>query len=249
MPPAPPRDAALVRQLALWRLLDSALPSGAFAHSLGVEACIRCGLAWDAEADAALDWLVGDVVENACALTLPTVMHVHAHPTADEAKRASAVLDAKMATNEVARKASQSNARGLARAAEAAFEGQLAARLRAEDVTTLRSLGSAGDLHHAAVFGMVSYACGVGATDTALAFLHCAARDATSALTRLGAIGPTAAATLLDRVSDTVARLAEEAVRAFQAGDLAIHGAFCATPVLELAQAAHLALQPRLFRS
>ena len=232
-----------VDRLALWRLTDASLPAGAFAHSLGVEAAVRHALVPAGEYAR----LVEMIVENAAAMFMPTVLKAHANPTMKTVRELSDVLNAKLAPNEVARKASVSNARGLARAAEAAFATQIKQRLRKEDVEEL--MRATDDVHHAAVFGLVARACGATLHDAAMAFLHSAARDATSALTRLGAIGPTAAASILADVAAVVVQTSDESVDAFHRGDLQPMDAYCATPMIELAQAAHGALQPRLFRS
>ena len=60
---------------ALWQLLDSALPTGGFAHSLGVESASRSGLVSD---PPSLSRFISCMLEGHAALQLPFVSAAHA---------------------------------------------------------------------------------------------------------------------------------------------------------------------------
>ncbi len=211
----------------LLQLADAAFPSGAFAHSTGIEAAVTIGGRTSPEEllDAAL-WQAGHAL-------LPFVR------IAAESPSELAALDGRCdatVPSHVANRASRALGRSLASAAARAFGEDARVRL----VTAHAARGPA---HQAPVFGALFGALGVSSGDAEVAFLHGTARQVLSSAVRLGLVGPleaqaiqAARAPLMDRVL--------EASRALSVDDVAT-----TAPLLELWGAKHDELDARMFQS
>lgn len=208
---------AAAQQWALWQMMDSAFPTGSFAHSNGLEASVQAGLVSPGDA-AAVRRFAAAAVHSACTLLLPYAAAAHAisfglrpqvtagactgvwgvastseDPSAVDRAEAEAQrgiaslcaqLDAQLAGNHVARRASAATGAALLRAAGAAFPA-------AVDVSAaIEAVQSSAAPHFAVAFGCVYGALGVPWPTAARAFAFGTVRDTVSAATRLNVVGP-----------------------------------------------------------
>jgi urease accessory protein len=250
-------DMAL--QWRLWQLLDSAFPTGGFAHSAGVEASARAGLfsgSGGGEHNSALEGHLLGAATSCASLALPflTVSH-RAVPSSAEGdaeqlagvlQRTHAALDILLQGSPVSRRASLASGAALVRACSAAF--------LASDSCVVTALAALrGGCHQAVALGALCSALGVPLPTAQRALLFTQLRDGCASACRLGVLGPMAAAQMQASVAVKL-----EAVLAEWAADVQLDAhddasllatAAGAHPVADALQSGHDALFSRLFQS
>lgn len=215
----------------IWQLVDSAFPSGGFAHSGGVETA--CQWRTLSGAENVLEFLRTSLVQVSCGF-IPFLAAAHREPArVDE-------LDARcdaFLSNHVANRASRSQGQGFLLSCEAAFG--------LEVCTTLRAAAGDGRIagHFSPVFGVVTAALEITTDQAARIFLHVCLRDLISSAVRLNAIGPLRGQAIQHRLGP----FAEHLVRKY--GSRHVEDAALTAPVIDVLQETHDRLYSRLFQS
>jgi urease accessory protein len=222
-----------VNQRWLWQLVDSAFPTGGFAHAGGLEAAIALG-AVRRPADVAS--FAVEAVRNAGSFWLPYLAAAHAAP------EELAALDHRLdgyTPSHVANRASRAQGEAFLRAAAAAFGDDVAAVAELAHRARRERL----PCHLAPVEGAALSLLGVPLTDARRMFLFAQLRGITSAAVRLGLVGPLEAQALQARTAPEVEAAAEASA------DVTLADAAQTTPLLDLYQGHQDRLYSRLFRS
>lgn len=162
----------------LWQFVDSAFPTGGFAHSGGLEAAWQQGEVSDA---ASLEAFLAASIDQAAAGGLPFVLGAwRDRPAYASLDR---TCDATL-SNHIANRASRAQGRALLVAATEAF-GRPELNQLAADAREVRAA-----LHWAPTFGAVAACLMLREAATTTAYLFVSLRGTTSAAVRLGIVGP-----------------------------------------------------------
>jgi urease accessory protein len=214
----------------IWQLADSALPTGGFAHSCGLEAARHQG-----EVDAAsLPLWVRDLIAQAGHGALPFVTAGHSTP--DDLETIDSRCDAFL-RNVVANRASRIQGRAWLMTMERAFPRPSVAAL------CRRARAHAPARHHAPLFGAILHALEIDLLTTQRLFLFGVCRGALSAAVRLGLVGTTGAQRLMSECAGDVEGTL------VRCSSLGVDDAAQTAPLIDLWQSAHDRLYSRLFQS
>lgn len=214
-------------QAALWQLIDSAFPSGGFAHSWGLEAAFQAG---EVDSDPALRRFLRDAVWQTGHAVLPLVTAAHRDPARFE--RLDADCDAFL-VNSVANRASRQQGRALVTACARIWPSPGLADL---DARARVSFG-----HYPPSLGAALRALDVPIADTQSFALFAASRGVLAAAVRLGIIGPFRAQQLQHECSGRFAEVLTACGTRTEITQTA--------PIADVLQAAHDRLYSRLFQS
>jgi urease accessory protein len=212
-----------------WQIVDSAFPTGVFAHSWGLESAWQHG---EVEDSAALQRFVEASVHQAGYAVLPLVNAAFDDPERYEAldELADAFL-----VNTVANRASRTQGRALAATADRVWP--------TPRLELLRHRIDASCAHAAPVSGAVFRTLGLTRVATQRLMLYGTARGVLSAAVRLGVVGSYEAQQMQHACAPWLERVAEEC-GTLGAGDLAQ-----TAPLIDILQAGHDRLYSRLFQS
>jgi len=213
----------------VWQIVDSAFPTGAFAHSFGLEAAWQQG---EVEDVAALRRFLDASICQAGRSVLPFVTAAHLNPARLESLDALAEA---FLVNPVANRASRVHGRALA---------ATVARVWPSPVTRdLRARADATHAHLAPLSGAMFAALGLSLVASQRATLYGMTRGLLGAAVRLGLIGSYEAQRLQaacgDRLDETLDRC----------GSLDIEDLAQTAPILDVLHAGHDRLYSRLFQS
>lgn len=212
-----------------WQLIDSAFPSGSFAHSWGLEAAYQAG---EVPGEGALRRFLVDTLVQVGHAVLPLVSAGYRDP--DRLEELDAIADAFL-TNAVANRASRLQGKALATACVRIWPTE---RMQAVESRVRRLCG-----HQAPVMGVVLRVLELPQDTAQRMTLFLTGRGVLAAAVRLGIVGPYRAQRLQhDSAADIEAVLAR--CHALDESSLAQ-----SAPVLDLLQSAHDRLYSRLFQS
>jgi urease accessory protein len=213
----------------VWQLVDSALPTGLFAHSWGLESAWQHGEVPDARA---LEQYVEAALLQTGFGSLPFVNAVHQSP--DRFEALDAFTDAVL-INVVANRASRAQGRTLV---------ATAARIWPSDaLTRLEARARQGFAHAAPVSGATFHLLQLPLPVVQKAILYGTARGVLSAAVRLGIVGSYQAQRMQHACIPLLDSLAE------RCASLSIEDLAQTSPVNDLLQAGHDRLYSRLFQS
>jgi urease accessory protein len=213
----------------VWQLVDSAFPTGGFAHSWGLESAWQCGEVPD---ESALERFVRDSLLQASRAALPLVNA--AHTASSPFDRLDALCDAFL-TNPVANRASRAQGRALIATCARTWP---IASLMALDVEVKRGCG-----HAAPVFGATMRALDIPRPIAQRMFLFMTARGVLNAAVRLGIVGSYRAQQMQAASTADLEAIVEAGA------DLDEDDLTQSAPIIDLMQAAHDRLYSRLFQS
>ena len=212
-----------------WQIVDSAFPTGAFAHSWGLESAWQHG---EVDGPAALRAFLDASIHQAGHASLPLVNAAFDAP--GELETLDDMADAFL-INEVANRASRVQGRTLA-----------ATAARVWPIAALEALDrrvQATCAHAAPVSGAVFRTLGLTRPSTQRVVLFGAARGVLSAAVRLGIVGSYEAQHMQQACGPWLERVAGECAQ-LTVSDLAQ-----TAPLIDLMQAGHDRLYSRLFQS
>ena len=219
----------MISDLFLWQLADSAFPTGAFAHSWGLEAAWQGGEVADLRA---LRRFVHDALEQAGRGMLPLLNA--AHRDGGRLLELDALADLFL-TNPVANRASRAQGRAFSTTCARVWPSPAVAAL---DVQVRQGAG-----HAAPVMGAMLAALDVDAGSARHLCLYGTARGVLAAAVRLGIAGSYDAQRMQHDMTAAMLAIAERC-SALDERDLAQ-----TAPLLDLLQASHDRLYSRLFQS
>jgi urease accessory protein len=213
----------------LWQLIDSAFPSGGFAHSWGLEASYQAG---EVRSDAALKRYLRDTLWQTGRGVLPLLGAAHREPSRFD--ELDALCDTFL-TNAVANRASRQQGRAWLASCARIWPGPELARL---DACARRGLG-----HYAPAAGAAMRALQVPLESAQQLALYGAARGVLAAAIRLGIAGPFRAQQLQHECDADLHAVMESC------GNLDLDALAQTAPIADLLQSTHDRLYSRLFQS
>ncbi len=225
-----PQGPYVIRNWLTWQIVDSAFPTGAFAHSWGLESAWQQGEIADLDA---LERFLRAAVLQAGYATLPLLNSAH-RASGAISPRSTSCADAFL-VNAVANRASRVQGRSLVATAARVWPS--------EAMTGLRTLAQTTCAHVAPLSGATFRVLGLPLETAQKVVLFGAARGVLTAAVRLGIAGSYEA----QRMQHGSARWLEEVAQrcgALTADDLAQ-----TAPVIDLLQGGHDRLYSRLFQS
>jgi urease accessory protein len=223
--------------LALLQFSDGLFPTGAYAHSCGLETCVQDGAVCDAPSTSRfLRAYLQGAAGPADAAAVAIAMRSAEANDLGACLELDATLDAIKPVAEL-RAASRQLGRQSLRIAIALSDDPLMKQFadRMENDLT--------PCHHAVVFGIVGAAFRWTSRDAAAAFLHSSAVSIVGAALRLIPLGQTQGQLIIRTLAPLISSLADDAA------ETTITELSSFAPALEIAAMRHARLDARLFRS
>jgi urease accessory protein len=224
-------EKPMKHQWLIFQIVDSAFPTGGFAHSAGLEAAVQLGEITDGP--GLQRFIRASAWQNGHG-ALPFLTRGFDAP--EDLGATDALCDAFL-TGSIANRASRTQGR--------AFIGTCARIFDHEPILRLDSLARDRLLsaHFAPLFGATLRALNVGRKDAQSVYLHLALRGLTSAAIRLGVVGPHEAQRIAHAHAPTLDAVLEACA------DLSLDNIAQPAPLLELMGQTHDRLYSKLFQS
>jgi len=239
-PPHIPDSAAPVAaDWLLWQLIDSAFPTGGFAHSAGLEAAHQQGELRDG---AALASFLESAMLQMGRSSLPMVMSAHRDP--ERFSEIDTFCDATLRST-VANRASRAQGQAFLIAADRTFASPTANPDIPSPLTELRSRVRREQLpgHLAVVLGACTGILNLPRMTVAMASLFLTMRGMISAAVRLAIVGPMEAQAIQHDLSPIARWIANRFI------DLPLENVAQSSPLIDILQGGHDRLYSRLFQS
>lgn len=229
-------------ELIVWHLTDSALPTGSFAHSAGMEMYLQRDLVTNA--DSYSEWLNGYIRElaNNEALLTRFAAEIAQADLSDEDRRAQVALLDRMGAAALSPKQVRDSMRSMGRR----MAKIASIVLPAEPIVEYYTQGVEDDTFHgnpAIVFGLALGAVGVDVATAVRAFLMQQATSMTQNAIRGIPLGQDAGQKVLAAAYPVILETTDQTMRQTE-GDLG-----ATAPGLELNQMMHEGLHARMFMS
>lgn len=218
-----------VSEWLTWQVVDSAFPTGAFAHSWGLEAAWHQGEVDDPDA---LRAFLKASIQQAGFTTLPLLNAAYQNP--DDLEGLDRLADAFL-LNPVANRASRVQGRTLTATAARVWPS--------DEIAALRRRAEATDAHIAPLSGAVFRAIGLSLSTAQKVVLYGTARGVLTAAVRLGIAGSYEAQRLQHGCAPWLDAIAA------RCGTLMPVDLAQTAPIVDLLQSAHDRLYSRLFQS
>ncbi|WP_346347067.1 urease accessory protein UreF [Arthrobacter sp. StoSoilB20] len=218
-------------QLALQQLTDSALPTGAFAHSLGFESYVHRGLVWDEGSFG--EWLGAFVGQQ---LTYSDGLALRFLYDGVDVCLLDSVLSAQLLAREVREASLKMGGRLLEIGGEVFPSAELAAYRE-----LVRGGGAGG--HQPLAFGVIARSLGVPFEAALSAYLFAAVTSLTQNAVRAIPLGQNAGQRVLRHAHDAVAAAVEDVAQ------LCWDDFGAVSPGLEISQMRHERQRARMFMS
>ncbi len=231
-------SAVAADEWLLWQLIDSAFPTGGFAHSAGLEAAHQQGELPDG---VALASFLESALLQAGRSLMPFVMA--AHHDADRFAELDLFCDATLRSS-VANRASRAQGQAMLIAIERTFAPPPSAT-PPSPLSNLRAAVRRDQLpgHLAPIFGACAGILGLSRSSVAMAFMFTTLRGMISAAVRLAVVGPMQA----QMIQHDLASIARWIVNRFI--DLPPTQVAQSAPLIDILQGGHDRLYSRLFQS
>ena len=215
--------------MVLWQIIDSAFPSGGFAHSWGLEAAYQAG---EVDSEAALHRFLHDNLWQTGHAVLPLAAAAHRDPGrfAELDARCDAFL-----TTTVGNRASRQQGRAMLAACARIWPTPA--------LIDLEACGRAGCGHYAPSAGAALRALDVPLSDAQQFVLFAASRGVLAAAIRLGIVGPFRAQQMQHQCSGWFADVLSAC------GSRGAAEITQTAPIADILQSAHDRLYSRLFQS
>lgn len=212
-----------------WQVVDSAFPTGLFAHSRGLESAWQHG---EVQSLEALGEFVDQSVLQSGHAVLPFVNAAYRSP---ERLEALDMVAEAFLTNEVANRASRTQGRTLIATAGRVWPSVA--------LTTLKARADATHAHVAPLTGATFHALALPLQTVQKVVLYGTARGVLSAAVRLGIVGSYEAQRMQYSCEPWLERVAE------RCAELSVCDLAQTAPVIDLLQSRHDRLYSRLFQS
>eukprot|EP01112_Ceratiomyxa_fruticulosa_P024175 TRINITY_DN968_c0_g2_i7.p1 TRINITY_DN968_c0_g2~~TRINITY_DN968_c0_g2_i7.p1 ORF type:complete len:227 (+),score=22.30 TRINITY_DN968_c0_g2_i7:104-784(+) len=216
----------------LWQLVDSAFPTGSFAHSSGLEIAVQTNFIHDR---ASLESFIIMQLQQSLHSFVPFVMQSWSE-NIEEFENADRVCNATL-SNHVVSRASKSQGIALLGTVQTSFPEYNILKKK-----ELLAKGLHG--HFAPVFGYVCKSLQVPLATSVRMFMFMLVRSLISSAVRLNVIGPIDAQALTHKISIQAEDLIAPTLEAQTAPKL-----YQTSPILDLQQGSHDRLYSRLFNS
>ena len=234
-----PNALPFLNDFIIWQLMDSAFPTGGFAHSAGLEAAWQHG---EVRNRGELVSFIEAGLQQLGHAALPLVAAAFDEP--EKLGEFDLLCDA-FTTNHVANRASRAQGRAMLAAVERIFpeRGVHAASSSNGESELKRTEVRAPFGHYAPVFGALMNVLGISRETATRMFFFNHLRSGLAAAVRLNVVGPMEAQTLQHRLAPQAEEVRKRC-ESLTLADLAQ-----TAPLLDLWQGAHDRLYSRLFQS